>query len=69
MPKGSAVPKSRFKLPFEFAKSEKKKKDTVLVFADGRQADEAKEAGADIVGGLEMIQGVSRLFPLFLDLP
>lgn len=35
-----------------------KTQDRVLVFAEGRQAEEAKRAGADIVGGPEIIDGV-----------
>ena len=35
------------------------KQDRILVFAEGRAAEEAKKAGADIVGGPELIDGVS----------
>ncbi|KAF5366934.1 hypothetical protein D9757_010840 [Collybiopsis confluens] len=55
---GVAVPKGRFKLPKE-AKARPEEK--VLVFAEGRQAEEAKKAGAHIVGGIELIDGVSDL--------
>ncbi|KIK70480.1 hypothetical protein GYMLUDRAFT_32503 [Collybiopsis luxurians FD-317 M1] len=52
---GVAVPKGRFKLPKE-AKARPEEK--VLVFAEGRQAEEAKKAGAHIVGGIELIDGI-----------
>ena len=32
--------------------------DKVLVFAEGRLADEARNAGAHIIGGPELIEGV-----------
>lgn len=56
MKRGSAVPKGRFNLPREV---KAKTKDRVLVFAEGRQAEEARRAGADYVGGTELIEGVS----------
>ncbi|KZT34816.1 ribosomal protein L1 [Sistotremastrum suecicum HHB10207 ss-3] len=56
MKKGTAVPKGRVALPYE---PKKKEKDTVLVFADGQQAIDAKAAGADIVGGAEIIEAVA----------
>lgn len=62
MPKGVPVPKGRVTLPFE---PKSKKKDTVLIFADGEDAVEARKAGVDIVGGVEIIDAVS-LF-LFLS--
>lgn len=31
------------------------------MFAEGRAAEEAKQAGADIVGGIELVEGVCRL--------
>lgn len=40
------------------------------MFAEGRQAEEAKKAGAHIVGGPELIDGVGLLkntFPLLLN--
>lgn len=52
---GIAVPKGRVSLPRE-AKSSKDEK--ILVFADGKQAEEAKKAGADFVGGLELCDAV-----------
>jgi large subunit ribosomal protein L1 len=58
MPKGTTIPKGRINLP-RTAKA--KTKDVVLVFAEGRQADEAKRAGADIVGGPELIDGVGSV--------
>ncbi|KAL5519194.1 hypothetical protein ACEPAH_877 [Sanghuangporus vaninii] len=57
MRRGSAVPKGRFNLPREV---KAKTKDRVLVFAEGRQAEEAKRAGADFVGGTELIEGVAN---------
>ncbi|KAJ3993099.1 ribosomal protein L1-like protein [Lentinula boryana] len=55
MGSGVAVPKGRFKLPKE-AKARAEEK--VLVFAEGRQAEEAKKAGAHVVGGIELIDGI-----------
>ncbi|KAI0715087.1 ribosomal protein L1 [Earliella scabrosa] len=55
MGKGSTIPKGRFNLPRE---TKAKERDHILVFAEGRQAEEAKKAGADIVGGLELVEGV-----------
>ncbi|KAG6846059.1 hypothetical protein H0H87_006423 [Tephrocybe sp. NHM501043] len=52
---GVAVPKGRVTLPRE---AKKMSEDKILVFAEGRQAEEAKKAGADIVGGTELIDGV-----------
>ena len=47
MGKGTTIPKGRFNLPRE---TKAQTKDRILVFAEGRQAEEAKKAGADIVG-------------------
>ncbi len=55
MGKGSTIPKGRFNLPRE---TKSQGKDRILVLAEGRQAEEAKKAGADIVGGLELVEGV-----------
>ncbi|KAJ7204486.1 50S ribosomal protein L1 [Mycena pura] len=57
---GITVPKGRINIPRE---PKPKPEDTVLVFAEGRQAEEAKRAGAQIVGGVELIEGIlsSRL--------
>ncbi|EPQ61420.1 hypothetical protein GLOTRDRAFT_123899 [Gloeophyllum trabeum ATCC 11539] len=55
MKQGTAIPKGRINLPRE---AKQKARDKILVFAEGRQADEAKKAGADIVGGPELIEGV-----------
>lgn len=55
MKRGAPIPKGRYSLPKE---PKPKTKDRLLVFAEGRQADEAKRAGADIVGGPELIDGV-----------
>lgn len=52
---GTAVPRGRVNLPKEV---KPRAEDKVLVFAEGRSADEAKRAGAHIVGGLELIEGV-----------
>ena len=56
MGRGAAIPKGRIQFPRE---PKEKKKDRILVFAEGRQADEAKRAGAEFVGGTELIEGVS----------
>lgn len=58
MRNGVAVPKGRFKLPRE---ANSKNEETILVFAEGKLAEEAKRAGAHIVGGLELIDGVRLL--------
>lgn len=58
MPRGSAIPKGRVSLPRE---PKPKAKDKVLVFADGKAAEEAKKAGADIVGGAELVEGVESV--------
>ena len=58
MGKGTTIPKGRISWPRQ-AKS--KTQDKILVFAEGRQADEAKRAGADIVGGPELIDGVGSI--------
>lgn len=65
MPRGAAIPKGRVSFPRE---PKPRTKDRILVFAEGRAAEEAKRAGADIVGGLELIDGVRllSLFPLFM---
>lgn len=52
---GVAVPKGRINLPRE---AKNRTKDKILVFAEGRQAEEALKAGADIVGGPELIDAV-----------
>lgn len=55
MKRGTTIPKGRINLPRE---AKAKPKDRVLVFAEGRQADEARRAGAEFVGGTELIEGV-----------
>jgi hypothetical protein len=55
MPKGTTVPKGRINLPRQV---KEKQRDIVAVFAEGRQADEAKRAGADHVGGAELADAV-----------
>ncbi len=54
---GTAVPRGRVNLPRD---AKPKAEDKILVFAEGRLADEAKKAGAHIVGGPELIDGVSH---------
>jgi large subunit ribosomal protein L1 len=55
MKTGVAIPKGRITLPRE---AKPKTQETILVFAEGRQADEARKSGADIVGGPELIDSV-----------
>ena len=62
MKKGSTIPKGRYSLPRE---PKAKSKDKILVFAEGRIAEEAKKAGADIVGGPELVDGVRSPFRFF----
>jgi len=52
---GVAVPRGRVNLPRD---AKPKAEEIVLVFAEGRQADEARKAGAHIVGGTELIDGI-----------
>lgn len=59
MPRGSPVPKGRVTFPKE---PKPKTKDRILVFAEGRAAEDARRAGADIVGGLELVEGVRARF-------
>jgi large subunit ribosomal protein L1 len=69
MPRGSVVPKGRISLPRE---PKAKPKDKVLVFADGKAAEDARRAGADIVGGAELVEGVASgriQATLFLSTP
>lgn len=54
---GLAVPKGRVSLPREAKKSSEEK---IVVFAEGKIAEEAKKAGADVVGGPELIEPVSN---------
>jgi hypothetical protein len=56
MPKGTTIPKGRLTWPRE---AKPRSEERILVFAEGRQADEAKRAGAHIVGGLELVDDVS----------
>ena len=58
MPKGTTIPKGRLTWPRE---AKPQSEERILVFAEGRQGDEAKRAGAHIVGGLELIEDVSAL--------
>lgn len=55
---GVAVPKGRVNLPRE---AKPRAEEKILVFAEGRHAEEAKKAGAHIVGGPELIDGVCTL--------
>ncbi|KAH7886181.1 ribosomal protein L1 [Phlebopus sp. FC_14] len=57
MPRGTPVPTGRINLPRE---AKPRKEYRILVFADGRQADEAKRAGAHVVGGLELVEAVAE---------
>ncbi|KZT08625.1 ribosomal protein L1 [Laetiporus sulphureus 93-53] len=69
MSKGSTIPKGRYQLPRE---AKAKTKDRILVFAEGKQAEEARNAGADIVGGPELVDGVisgRHKASLFLSTP
>ncbi|KAI0348146.1 ribosomal protein L1 [Trametopsis cervina] len=69
MGKGITIPKGRFVLPRQ-AKSQSQ--DRILVFAEGQIAEEAKAAGADIVGGPELIDGVvngTHKATMFLSTP
>ncbi|PPQ77003.1 hypothetical protein CVT25_014820 [Psilocybe cyanescens] len=52
---GVAVPRGRVNLPRE---AKVKTEDKILVFAEGRLAEDAKKAGAHIVGGIELIDGI-----------
>ena len=56
---GLAVPKGRVSLPREAKKSSEEK---IVVFAEGKIAEEAKKAGADVVGGPELIDPVSTTY-------
>ncbi len=55
MGSGIPIPRGRYKLPRE---PKSKTEQTILVFAEGRQADDAKRAGAHIIGGIELCDGV-----------
>ncbi|KAJ7582456.1 ribosomal protein L1-like protein [Mycena floridula] len=54
---GITLPKGRFKLPRK-PDTNKAKHEVICVFADGKQAAEAKAAGADIVGGMELVDDI-----------
>lgn len=58
MSRGAPIPTGRINLPRE---AKPRKEYRILVFADGRQADEAKKAGAHVVGGLELVDAVCYL--------
>jgi len=51
----TGVPKGRVSLPRD---AKPMAKDRILVFAEGKQAEEAKAAGVDIVGGPELCDGI-----------
>ncbi|KAF9786756.1 ribosomal protein L1 [Thelephora terrestris] len=55
MPKGTTIPKGRLTWPRE---AKPRTEERVLVFAEGRLAEEAKRAGAHIVGGLELVDDI-----------
>jgi large subunit ribosomal protein L1 len=55
MKTGTTVPRGRITLP---RPPKPKTEDRILVFAEGREAEEAKKAGAHIVGGPELIDAV-----------
>ncbi|KAG2022783.1 mitochondrial 54S ribosomal protein MRPL1 [Coprinopsis cinerea AmutBmut pab1-1] len=52
---GLAVPKGRVNLPREAKKS---KEEKIVVFAEGKIAEEARKAGADVVGGPELMESI-----------
>jgi len=58
MKTGVTIPKGRVNLPKE---AKPPTEDKILIFAEGRQAEEAKKAGAHIVGGKGLVDGVSSL--------
>lgn len=60
MSRGAPIPTGRINIPRE---AKPRKEYRVLVFADGRQADEAKKAGAHVVGGLELVDAVCFFCP------
>ena len=62
---GMAVPKGRVSLPRE---AKPPKEDKILVFAEGKKAEEARKAGAHIVGGTELIEGVTRILRSFITM-
>jgi len=62
MSRGSPVPTGRINLPRE---AKPKKETRILVFAEGRQAEEARRAGAHTVGGLELIESVGSTIAYF----
>ena len=64
MPKGATIPKGRLIWPREV---KPRSEETVLVFAEGRQADEAKHAGAHVVGGLELADDVGVSLALLIN--
>ena len=63
MKTGVAIPKGRVSLPRD---AKPKTDDKILVFAEGRQADEAKKAGAHVVGGPELVDAVRLPIPSLL---
>jgi len=65
MSKGTTIPKGRVNLPRE---AKPKREDKILVFATGQLAQDAKDAGADIVGGEELIDGVCSVSPVSIPI-
>jgi len=64
MPKGTTIPKGRLTWPRE---AKPQSEERILVFAEGRQADEAKRAGAHTVGGLELVDDVGAELASFVS--
>ncbi|KIJ22150.1 hypothetical protein PAXINDRAFT_63981, partial [Paxillus involutus ATCC 200175] len=57
MSRGAPIPTGRINLPRE---AKPRKEYRILVFAEGRQADEARRAGAHVVGGLDLVEAVAE---------
>jgi len=56
LPRGSAIPQGRITFPRQ--PKPKTKEGQIVVFADGKKAEEAKQAGASVVGGLELVEQI-----------
>lgn len=61
MTRGTTIPKGRVNFPRE---AKPKRQDKILVFASGELAQQARDSGADIVGGEELIEGVRLIAPV-----
>ncbi|KAF9225374.1 ribosomal protein L1 [Gyrodon lividus] len=57
MSRGAPIPTGRINLSRE---AKPRKEYRILVFAEGRQADEARRAGAHVVGGLDLVEAVAE---------